>query len=137
MALRLQTREARRKLAPRHQPYYIELRRGLHLGYRRGTAGSSWYLREFKADVAYPSGGRYIKRRLGLTDDELPANGRTRLSWEDATRLALAEERPTVTKPGKLTLGEAAQDYFDTRTATTPHDKNTWARFIAPSRLAI
>ena len=137
MALRLQTREARRKLAPRHQPYYIELRRGLHLGYRRGTAGSSWYLREFKADIDYPSGGRYVKRRLGMTDDELAANGTTVLSWEDATRLALAEDRPTVTKPSKLTLAEAAQDYFDTRTATTPHDKNTWARFIAPSRLAI
>ena len=133
--MRLQTREARRKLAPREEPYWLELRRGLYVGYRRGTAGSSWCVREFKSDVDRRRGGRYIKRRLGLTDDELPANGTTVLTWEDATRLALAEDRPTLTKPSKLTLVEAAKDYFDTRTATTPHDKNTWAKFIAPSRL--
>ena len=77
-----------------------------------------------------------MKRRLGVADDELPADGTTILSWQDATKLALGEERPTVTKPGKLTLAEAAEAYFDTRTATTPHDKITWARFISTTKLA-
>jgi integrase len=136
MALRLQTREARRKLAPRDAPYYIELRRGLAIGYRRGGQSGSWVIREFKADASQKRGGRYIKRRLGAADDELPADGIVVLSWEDATKLALGEERPTVTKPSKLTLAEAAEAYFDTRTATTPHDKITWAKFISTAKLA-
>jgi hypothetical protein len=38
--VRLQTRDARRQLAPRKEPYWKELRRGLHVGYYKGsTAG--------------------------------------------------------------------------------------------------
>jgi integrase len=81
-------------------------------------------------------GGRYLKRRLGVADDELPADGITVLSWQDATKLALGEERPTITKPGRLALAEAAQAYFGTRTATTPHDKITWTKFIGTTQLA-
>jgi integrase len=136
MALRLHTREARRKLVPRDAPYYIELRRGLAIGYRRGGQSGSWLVREFKADVTHKMGGRYLKRRLGVADDELPADGKTVLSWEDATKLALGEERPTVTQPGRLTLAEAAQAYFDTRTARTPHDRFTWTKFISTTKLA-
>src|SRR5215472_12216231 len=136
MALRLQTREARRKLAPRDAPYYIELRRGLAIGYRRGEQGGSWILREFKPDVTHKMGGRYVKRRLGVADDELPADGATVLSWEDATTRALGEERPTVTKPGRLTLTEAADAYFNTRSATTPHDKFTWIKCVSKKPLA-
>jgi hypothetical protein len=56
-SLRLTSREARKKLKPQDAPYYVELRRGVHLGYRRhkGDAGS-WLMREFR-------NGRYVKRR--------------------------------------------------------------------------
>jgi integrase len=136
MALRLQTREARRKLVPRGAPYYFELRRGLAIGYRRLGQGGTWVLREFKTDVGHETGGRYLKRRLGVADDELPADGVTVLSWHDATKLALAEERPTITKPGRLTLADAAQAYFTTRTSTTHSDKFTWEKFIGKTKLA-
>jgi integrase len=124
-ALRLHTREARRKLAARDQAYYVELRRGLALGYRRGSEGGSWLLREYRA-------GRYVKRRLGAADDELPADGVSVLSWEEAQCRALALDRPTVSKPGKHTLAQAAEAYFDTRSAITPHDRFTWMTFIEP-----
>ena len=123
--IRLTTREARKKLPARDKPYFHELRRGLALGYRKGSAGGSWLLREFKPNAGQDSRGAYVQRRLGVADDELAADGVSVLSWEHATSLALGEERPTVTKPGKLTLADAAQAYFDTRTATTPHDKIT------------
>jgi integrase len=73
---------------------------------------------------------------LGVADDELPADGVSVLSWQDAVNVALGRERPTVTKPRKLTLAEAAEAYFDTRTATTPHDKITWTKFISTTKLA-
>jgi integrase len=134
--IRLSTREARKKLEARDKPYFQELRRGLAVGYRKGTDGGSWLLREFNPKAGKDGRGGYVQRRLGVADDELPADGVSVLRWEDATRLALGQERPTVTKPGKLTLSDAAEAYFDTRTATTPHDKFTWATFISTSKLA-
>jgi integrase len=37
-----------------------------------------------------------------------------------------------VTRPTKLTLAQAAESYFATRSATTPHDHFTWKTFIEP-----
>jgi integrase len=124
--LRLTSRDARKKLKPRDAPYYVELRRGLHLGYRRhmGDTGS-WLLREFR-------NGRYVKRRLGLTDDTVPSDGLRVLTWAEAHQLALGAERPTVTKPGKLTLADAAEAYFATRESTSPQDLYTWTQHIEP-----
>src|SRR5262249_1142935 len=101
-------------------------------GYRPGTETNTagrWLLREFR-------GGRYVKRMLGTAGDLVPADGVRVLSWEDVQRIAGGEERPTVTRPGKLTLAAAAAAYFDTRTATNPHDKHTWARFISTTSLS-
>jgi len=136
--IRLSTREARKKLPRRRdsksriEPYFIEHRHGVAIGYRPGTepgTAGRWLLREFR-------GGRYVKRLLGTADDLVPADGVSVLSWEDVQRIAGGEDRPTVTRPGKLTLAEAADAYFDTRTAMTPHDKLTWATFISTTSLA-
>jgi hypothetical protein len=73
---------------------------------------------------------------LGTADDLVAADGVSVLSWQDVQRIAGGEDRQTVTRPGKLTVAQAAQDYFDTRTATTPHDRITWTKFISPTKLA-
>jgi integrase len=122
----------RKKLAMRDKPYWIEHRRGLHIGYRRGTSGGSWLMREFNAGAGKDHRGGYVQRRLGIADDAVPSDGVSVLSWEDAQHMAAGSERPTVTKPGKYTLAQAAETYFDTRSATTPHDKCTWNKFIEP-----
>ena len=122
----LQTREARKKLAIQDAPYYHGMGRGLALGYRRGIEGSSWLLREFR-------GGKYVKQRLGATDDKVQSDGIDILSWDEATQIARGSERPTVTKPGKYTLAQAAEVYFDTRSATTPHESVTTSRLSRPS----
>jgi integrase len=124
-AFRLETRNARSKLGEREEPYYRELRRGLHIGYRRGRTGGSWLLREHRGD-------RFVKRRLGAADDTVPSDGVSVLSWEEACAAALGADRPTITKPGKYTVAEAAQEYFETRRAVTQHDRFTWAKFIEP-----
>jgi hypothetical protein len=41
------TRDARRQLARRKEPYWRELRRGLHVGYYKGSAAVTWWLREY------------------------------------------------------------------------------------------
>jgi integrase len=124
-SIRLHTREARKKLERRDKPYFVELRRGLALGYRRGATGGAWLLREFR-------GERYVQRRLAAADDDVPSDGIAVLSWQEAQSKALGLDRPTITKPGKYTVAEAAQEYFDTRSATTPHDAHTWRQFIEP-----
>jgi len=133
-ALRLQTREARKKLAIRDKPYFFEVRRGLAIGYRRGLTGGSWLLREF-------SGGQYVQRRLGAADDDAnaPADGINVLSWSEALKLASTPDRPTVTKPGKYTVAQAAEDYFAIRAkkSDTAADRLTYKAVIHAERTGI
>src|SRR5579863_5614483 len=83
---RLQTREARRKLAPQREPYWYEIERGRALGYYRGDTGGSWHVREYVD-------GAYLKRRLGRADDRNDADGDQILSFSDAVRLVLRGHR--------------------------------------------
>ena len=120
------TREQRKKLTAQDRTYWHKLRPGLALGYRKGTEGAAWRLREFRK-------GRYLERKLGAADDTLPANGRDVLSWDEAVRLALTEERPTITRPPVYTLQTAYTDYCAARrNPVNEHEAAIWARFIAP-----
>lgn len=123
----LSTPTRRRQLAPRDAPYWTELQQRLRLGYRKGATGAGvWVLREFR-------GGRYVRRRLGLADDQAPADGMAILSYGDAQRLALSTDRPTATSPGKCTVQRAFDDYCATRkTPLELQERATWERFIAP-----
>src|SRR5262250_3066946 len=87
--VRLQTREARQKLTPAKEPYWREIRRGLHVGYYKGQDTGTWWLREIHE-------GRRAKRRVGLADDHVPADGKAVYSFEQVLKVALAEKRPTV-----------------------------------------
>lgn len=133
-ARQLSTREQRKKLPARHEPYNVEIRRGLHLGYYRGrgSKGGSWILREFKADARAPKGGRFVKRRLGVADDVAQSDGVAVLTWFEALKLAAGEERPTVTVPGKLLVSDAADTYFLTKGNESGQDAYTYQAFIAP-----
>ena len=124
---RLQTREARKQLTRRQEPYWHEIRRGLAIGYRQGTEGTSWLLREFRR-------GRYTKRRIGAADDELPADGATVLSWSQALNLALGSDRPTITKPGHFLVRDAASAYFEIRgkRSSVDQDRQTFEAMIEP-----
>ncbi|HWP26309.1 MAG TPA: hypothetical protein VNL39_08210 [Xanthobacteraceae bacterium] len=67
---RLQTREARRRLARRSKAYWRIIERGLHLGYRRlaGKAGTWWA-------GHYLGAQRYAVESLGVADDLSEADG--------------------------------------------------------------
>ena len=111
--VRLQTREARQKLAPAKEPYWRELRRGLHVGYYKGHDTGTWWLREIRD-------GRRAKRRVGLADDHVPADGKTVYSFEQVLKVALGEERPTLSPLRDCTVEDALNDCWAYREAKSP-----------------
>ena len=112
--VRLQTREARRQLPRRREPYWHELRRGLQLGYYKGSTGGSWVLREYLGE------GNRPQRRVGLADDDVPADGATVFSWPQVLAVALGVDRPTATISATYTVGDALGDYWKYRSAKSP-----------------
>ena len=112
--VRLQTRDARRQLPRRKEPYWHELRRGLRVGYYKGSATGTWLLREYRGP------GNRPQRRMGLADDQLPADGATVLSWTDVLKLALGGERPTANVASPYSVGDALEDYWRYRVAKSP-----------------
>lgn len=109
---RLDNREARLKLKPKHEPYWRLIYEGLHLGYRKGPRGGIWLVRMLHD-------GRYKKKVLGKADDVVDADGRDLLTFrqaqDEAKELAAVEsdkrhrgESPEDT----LTVAAAAAHYL-------------------------
>ena len=109
-SVRLETREARRKLAPAHEPHWRSVGRGVAVGYRKSAEGAAWYVRRYAR-------GAYHKRVLGDTDDQYPADGQFRLSWSDALRLALDKPKRDIQRKLHYTVREAFEGYFRHREA--------------------
>jgi integrase len=111
--VRLQTRDARRKLTGTHEPFWHEVRRGLHLGYRKGRRAGVWYLKEVRD-------GRRVLRRLGIADDQVDADGASVLSWTDVLNLAVGADRPTAHAAAHYTVNDALEAYWSFRKAKSP-----------------
>lgn len=106
----LDSREARRKLTPRGEPYYRVVERGVHLGFRRrATAAGTWLLRHY-------TGTGYKADRLGIADDFSDADGAAVLSyWQavEAARHHMTQRGRTVAAGGRLiTVAAAMDDYL-------------------------
>ena len=110
----LDTRNARRALKSRAEPYWRALDRGLHLGYRRRTAGGSWIVRRFNES------GRYVKHKLGHADDYQDADNVKTLNYRHAQEAARkwyhAEARKDAglddPHDGIYTVDDALRDYL-------------------------
>jgi integrase len=107
---KLSSKEARSKLSPRHEPYWLEVDRGFSLGYRKSKTGGTWYARRY-------TGKGYLKRRLGLSDDNQKADGSTVLSYTQARRKADSYEAVLETfeqpqHPALFTVSDAVKDYL-------------------------
>jgi integrase len=111
--VRLQTREARRKLGISPTPHWRSLERGRSLGYRRNASGGAWIAR------LYVGAGKYIEHRLGSADDTLESDGREILSWSEAQRLAhdwfarCANEGETRITSDRITVDQSLNSYLD------------------------
>ncbi|MCH8057327.1 MAG: site-specific integrase [Proteobacteria bacterium] len=110
-SFKLNSKSAREKLKPRHPQYWSEIDRGVHLGYRKSASSGTWYVRRY-------TGGKYIVKRIGLTDDNQPANGITVLSHKQARRRATDYEDVLETfvqplHPALFTVADAINDYLE------------------------
>ncbi|MGP8166608.1 MAG: tyrosine-type recombinase/integrase [Steroidobacteraceae bacterium] len=108
--VRLDTREQRKRLPPRHEPYYVDVAKGVAVGYRRGVTAASWYLRRF-------NGNKYHKRELGQADDDVPADGVRVLAWPDVVKLAIVEPARADAYSAKYSVHQSVADYFEHRRA--------------------
>ncbi len=78
----LESREARRGLAPRQEPYWRWLDKGCHLGYYKGSELRLWIAR------LSPGRGRDREERVGLADDFADADGIAVMDFKQARAAA-------------------------------------------------
>ncbi|WP_192259338.1 tyrosine-type recombinase/integrase [Mesorhizobium caraganae] len=102
----LDSKAAREKLKARGDPYYRNIDRGVHLGYRKGTRGAAWVMRTY-------DGRNYLVRSIGQPDDLLDADGANVLTFWQAVDKArsLIAQRVDQPKPA-YTVGAALDDYL-------------------------
>jgi integrase len=103
---KLQTREARTRLAQSVHPYWHTIQTGLALGYYKGDHAGSWYVRRRVAS-------RYRVERLSDADDFADADGVTVLDFAQAQRRALLDEssKAAADHPDKYTVADALRDW--------------------------
>jgi integrase len=106
----LGSREARRRLLVRSEPYWLVIDRGLSLGYRKSTEGGAWVVRRY-------DGGRrrHLEDRLGTADDYRDADGAEVLDFGQAQRKLLANAKHDAQRAsGQLyTVADAITNYVD------------------------
>lgn len=104
----LKSREARKKLAARGRPYYREITKGIHLGYRRRKKGDgTWLVRRYIGDDAYTIS------RIGSADDFSDPAPNCILTFSDAVNAArddIKSEAEAAAAP--LTVNEAMDEYI-------------------------
>lgn len=110
----LSTREARKALPVRSEPYWRNEGEGQHIGYYRGARVSKWVARYRMPDR--DSG--YSKTTLGEADDIIgrDADGMRMLTWKQAKAKAVkwfeTMDRAGGIKTGPYTVDDALDDYM-------------------------
>lgn len=109
-SMELGSRDARKRLSARSEPYWQVIERGLSLGYRKSSEGGAWIVRRYD-----PGLRRHLEGRIATTDDHRDADGTEVLSFSQAQRKALeAAKHDAEAASGKLyTVADAAADYLD------------------------
>jgi len=101
----LDSRDARRDLKPRGEPYWRSIGKGLHLGYRKGKRGGVWVLRRYQGERGYQT------ETFAIADDIEDANGTDILNFWQAQEFAHNMREPSVR--GRLyTVAQAVADYL-------------------------
>jgi integrase len=106
----LGSREARRRLKVRAEPYWLVIERGLSLGYRKSAEGGAWIVRRYEAGRR-----RHLEGRLGTADDFREADGVDVLDFGQAQRKLLSEaHQDALEATGQLqTVADAVASYAD------------------------
>lgn len=80
---KLESRTARAGLKVSGKPYWRAIEQGLHLGYRKGTTGGRWVLRQHVGGAQV-----YEVETIGTADDTLDPDGAAVLSFAQAQAVA-------------------------------------------------
>lgn len=134
--VRLDSRAARERLAPRKKPYYRTIETGRHLGYYKGLRTGSWLARTY-------DGARYAEKKLGLADDVLDANGHDVLSFSSAQAAArdwfesLALSACAEPSTGRATVRSAVEGYISVRDRRETARQGRSVRSSAAHKLAL
>ncbi len=110
---KLETREARSKLNPSHEPYWRLIEPGFHLGYRKGKSkkAGTWITR-------YSIDGKYKKKSLGNADDFSDENAVDVFKYGTAQAKARIWATSLIKKSkgiheGAFTVKDAVKEYMD------------------------
>ena len=106
----LETRSARSQLKVQHKPYYRLIQPGLHLGYRKLTAGPGiWVARRYQGGGTYAvSNLRTDDGALVIADDFSDADGVTVMNFAQAQNAARGSRQAG----GPYTVADAVADYL-------------------------
>ncbi len=121
---RIETRDARSKLARQEDPYWRQITPGLAVGYVKGARGGVWRVRAYER-------GAYRKGRLGIADDHADADGRTVLSYGQAVEAALAWSKRDEPLSTDATVKEITAAYLDWHKAHSRAWKSTEYKLVA------
>lgn len=106
---RLQSPTSRERLKNRNMPYWTDISKGVHLGYRKGPKAGSWYWR------CYLGEQRYHQAFLAAADDHLDSNSQDVLTYyqaQEAAREAYRRYRNTGATGEALTVADASKRYL-------------------------
>ncbi len=106
----LGTREARRRLPSRPEPYFLIIERGLSLGYRKSAEGGAWMVRRFSDRLR-----RHFEKRIASADDLREADGAEVMTFAQAQRRALTDATDEAEQAIGLhyTVADAVRDYVE------------------------
>lgn len=111
----LSTRNARRGLKIKRNPYWRLIEHGRHIGYRHSKTGGAWVARMYMGE------GQYAEERIGTADDTADADGVEVLTWAQAQKKAHSwfVERQRIAEglhpdPNrKYMVADAIEEYLD------------------------
>jgi integrase len=104
------SRDARRRLRARREPYFFVIERGLSLGYRKSKEGGTWVARRYDSGLR-----RHFEDRVGSADDSRDADGTEVLNFAQAQRKLLLEAHAGAERSSgrNYTVADAVSDYLD------------------------
>lgn len=131
------SREARRRLRARPEPYWTAIDRGLALGYRKSAEGGAWIMRRYVAQEHPKRGSWHKETRLGTADDSRDADGGGVLDFGQAQRKLLeAARQQALQSSGQLySVAEAARDYVNWQRAhrkSAPDAESKLKTYVLP-----
>lgn len=103
------SRDARKRLKVRREPYFMVIESGLSLGYRKSKEGGTWVMRRYD-----PATRKHSEQRIATANDHSDPDGERVMDFGQAQRrvLELSQTEAERTSGKHYTVKDAAEDYL-------------------------